>query len=138
MSDFRQTANFFGPRRTAAACLMVKIARRRWHAFWLVTLLMLVCQGALQHWHAPVHLAQQMPTLAEDHDHHSGGDGFNDCQSCNLLKLSQVGAFAVAALSTIASAAPLVIQRPFGTINQAAIQPAARGPPCASSTLNGC
>lgn len=136
MSDFRQTATFFGPRRTAAACLMVKVARHRWRAFWLVTLLMLVCQGALQHWHAPLHLAQQMQSLAADHDHPAHVDDLTDCQSCNLLKLSQVGAFADATLPTIASAAPLVIQRPFGAINQAAIQPAARGPPAASSRLN--
>jgi len=136
MSDFRQTANFFGPRRTDAACLMVNIARHRWRTLLLVTLVMLVCQGALQHLHEPVHLAQQMQSLAAGHDHHSDVDDLTDCQSCNLLKLSQVGAFAFVSLSTNASAAPLVTQRPVWTINQAAIQPAARGPPVSSSILN--
>ncbi|MFG1495855.1 DUF2946 family protein [Saccharospirillum sp. HFRX-1] len=136
MSDFRQTANFFGPRRTDAACLMVKIAQRRWRALLLVTLAMLVCQGALQHGHEPVHLAQQMQSVSAHHDHHSDIDDLTDCQSCNLLKLSQVGALSFVAFSTVTSAAPLVTQRPLWTLNKTAIQPAARGPPASSSILN--
>lgn len=136
MSDVRQTATFFGTRRTDAACLMVKLARRRWRALLLVTLVVLVCQGAVQHWHAPVHLAQQTHTLAADDDQHTDIDDLTDCQSCNLLKLSQVGAVTVINASLAVSAAPLAPVRRLWAVDLRLSQPAARGPPTLSSTLN--
>ncbi|PTY37502.1 hypothetical protein BGP77_13450 [Saccharospirillum sp. MSK14-1] len=108
-------------------------------------MVVLVCQGALQYWHAPVHLAEQMqaalididqvkPGLAvSDRDIHANLDDLTDCQSCNLLKLSQLGALALHRATLPTMSAPMAQLSVDESNDQRLTEPAARGPPRLSS-----
>lgn len=94
-------------------------------------LLALLTQGVMQHWHAPVHLAELVPAAEHDQDPESTAD--HDCLTCNLLKAGQVAAPADAhrPLSLAVGFAPPVVGQTLS--DQRLPQPSARAPPRLSS-----
>lgn len=98
-------------------------------------LFLLVAQGAIQHWHSPVHWVELLQASTSD----DGQDVIDehDCSSCNLLKLSQVGTLGVAGLLLAITVAPRSPVLPRGwLVDQRLSQPAARGPPIPFSAFN--
>lgn len=143
MSDRRLTAVVSARHQARRASLLIgrmfliaQAGRRRpWTGLLLAAVLMLVCQGVMQHWHAPVHLAQQM--LVEiDHDHQQDLGDATDCLSCNLLKLGQVGALALPSLPLLAHVLAPATPTLDWLVDQRLTQPPARGPPHPSSISN--
>lgn len=135
----QQPVEVCGQRPKRFVALMVALARRRYSALLrmtlLVTLLALSGQGVVQHWHTPVHLAEQMQSLSAA-DQTPDLHDLNDCQSCSLLKLSQVGALPFALLPGVGSVTPRTTLRLLEAVGQRLIPPSARGPPALSATFN--
>ncbi|WP_108125731.1 hypothetical protein [Saccharospirillum mangrovi] len=111
----------------------VSLRAWRWVLF---AIAVLIVNGVAQHWHAPVHLAEQMQTPValsvsdietDDADEHS-------CLICHLLKLGQTGAI----LALIAPMQNLIVPVADAiaviAVDQRLSQPAARGPPAFLST----
>lgn len=99
----------------------------------LFAVAMLIANGLAQHWHAPVHLAEQMHSLPG----HSDDERLDDhhCLTCQLLKLGQTGV-TLAAVSLL----PDQTVARFHATGEVAIdhrlpQRLARGPPSQNSTI---
>ncbi|MDB2449057.1 hypothetical protein N9W78_02080 [bacterium] len=108
--------------------------QRLWLPLLWVAILALVGQGALQHWHEPQHLAEQMQVMvAADQD--AGVSDEHRCPSCALLKLGQIATLNSASLAVADSAVPLLIGANQAAADLRLPQPVARGPPDFSNII---